>query len=1310
MLTRPAIFKHSTRPWPLLLAMLVLVASLVGERAAVEAQGERPPRVISVTTAVTANSATITFTTDVEAEARIRYGQSAAYDLEFPIGGTFVAAVAGEFTKQLSLAGLNPGTTYHFTIETRRVGSTDTASTPDRTFTTASGAGGGAALTINDIGMDCIGANCRLSFSTSVDANVQVRWDTSPHGSFSDYVLGAAGEPAGFYSAALRSLDLTGLALGTTYHYMMQGTDRGGSTFLTGDLTFTTGADGDDRTFSTGACADGTPIGGCSRDGGYCEPGGVLVYRCDSICGFTCPVDQTCNDSGLCLVDPPLTGSPNQCNNSNCYTESGVFKAIAPAGCFRSWPRCNANTILKVRKDRSCNLWLSCETSLQTQPSSSAPAENLCLSLAACNSLGPNGQCNRFLPSGQCSNNPLRFCSTDADCEAGGSCNAVPADEPTRSLQDLQFSTPDQISQIANLSGNVIAGLDWDQVADVPVIRGNLPWQLMRQIGGVTQAKNGDLEYQPPNPDPWISAPPGEAPVAKLVVEFEDQDTSPNHVLKVDPAKDPDTDKYLPFSGAATGEFSAAPGEYYFAEARVRADAGSPQLRFQFGYEGYTKFVGNDDPFVASAAWQRVTIGPVKGLRGQTRFAVVCRDEEKCGPFWIDDVQIKPVLQVNTTPSYVTPTCRLYPKEDSPACDYVDKDGVQYSGWQGYCLEHDSVTGTCLSWWPADLIKGQSNIFGSETQAGYDGRSPLYLCLEAAGNNRGVVGEAGTQPYVVGKANYNVGRDFEAFCGGTRGVQYTIGQCCTTCIDGAQRGLDRITKVDASGPELNLHEDEITKVVWVPQPVPGEDVRLNPGFEIINNDKFRFSSRALPAAEADYWAHHYRVWRDTPPYDYPDEVQESANYIIWRWETDPAECRTHTNGNCVTARLFFDKNTREFKKYHLIVDDQTDGGDEEMLYRVYFYTRESCRAVAQVVDPDGNSEVFAERVKSNFIVPDLNYGLISDLTPFGGVLPPSEAGAEPETWPLLPVEFVNTTAFEFGQARGGSPYACNGNCQAVICSANHGFSCLKPDGTADAAAVNRCQTVLDVDGDGLPDGQCTGVIPPIASARGRQSVGAHDPTGVDPDLDRNYFAQERIRRLFVRSLGVWRWENNKYVLQPGPGWEPPDELCPVDPDVPSRRRRPSYPTDYCAVPPEADNAQFLSGTSKLATITGGSGVVGIKFNTAADAEQVPLKQIIIDWGDTQDTIAFPFAPRNDPSKPHIVSHVYIANPGNPACRGGAGGRVSCEFRIKIQVEDNWGWCNDATAGTKCHRTIDARTGRFDSSTWYDTDLTVRVES
>lgn len=124
---------------------------------------------------------------------------------------------------------------------------------------------------------------------------------------------------------------------------------------------------------------------------------------------------------------------------------------------------------------------------------------------------------------------------------------------------------------------------------------------------------------------------------------------------------------------------------------------------------------------------------------------------------------------------------------------------------------------------------------------------------------------------------------------------------------------------------------------------------------------------------------------------------------------------------------------------------------------------------------------------------------------------------------------------------------------------------------------------------------------------------------------------------------------------------------------------PSHPTsnalgvasaDYCAVKPTVFN---IVNVGKSALIDEGSQYT-LQFNTTVDEEQLPLAGITIKWGDGTETVDAPIkiAPRDDPSKPHVYSHVYH-------CQGTSG---VCEpYYIKIRVVDNWGWCSNGTDGS-----------------------------
>lgn len=1076
----------------------------------------------------------------------VLYGPTTAYQSSLPL--TTLSAASGIF----SLDNLSAATTYHFVIRLFGADPEPIAVTADRTFTTPTGSGDTSALIIERIRVDCVDRYCQVYFATSRSARVEVRWDTSSQGTFEAYADSVieAGYSSAFRAVRIPSTSQPDLVKNTTYHYRLRASaEVGGSQFTTGDLTLVTSNSPADHIFGTGECIDPVSnthvtIGTCFNKQ-FCTTDAVLVDDCTK-CGFTCPVGNTCRTTasgGRCEVDPALKkDAPTQCNKSTCFSDSGTFVTPAAAGCFASWPRCNANTILKVRKDRGCNLWLTCATSFQSETSSAAPAQNICLSLAACNGLNTKGQCNNYLPPGQCNNDPLRFCNSDVDCRNGGTCNLPSNDNPTRSLQDLTYKTPEQVTEIANLSGNVIAGLDWHNQGGSAVIQGLLPWQLMRQIGAKAVFNNGDFEYyNPPKTSNFRIVPFPDSGDATMEVKFEDINNSVNHVLEVKPVTErthgqcrttkdaegepvlcnPDKEDVgsspenncaagdtcelttipINYSGVATEQFSVSPNEYYFAEARVRAIGNAtPRLRAQFGYDGYTKFtatttvklcrdhntqtcnVDSDCPsgdicaapqkvitntyadFSADSAWQRVTIGPIRGMFNNARFAVVCADNSTCQDvsFQVDDIQVRPVLQVNTNPSYLTPSCRLYPKNDSPSCDYVDTNGVAYKGWRGYCLERDSQTGTCISWWPIDVIKGESDLFGAEQTAGYDGRVPLFLCAESRG---GYYDLNSPQQISIYDTDYlqMLRSSISAF--NTAGCKqwFFMNSCQPWWLRGSGvffgwKGAQTYTVPVTEALDKTIKASEL------------EYIQLN------TSGSPRYIG-PQPLTSSDCGAGPVGK-----PWTYCAKDPASAYY----WG----------------VTFNFNSTTQVLESITMFANFPQTWGSYQYVYP-YFFRTEQCTKLVQVVGPNGENRAFSSRVNSgSYSVPNLGYRLSKDYTPFGGAVQPGSTSTidpnDPATWGFaLNAEEANKgTSIDFPipyQSRAGTPYACQGKCPRFVCTTDRGNDCSTTTLIDTCHAKNYLAdgtTVTQPDADGVVvRGRCIGL-----QTTSLASAGACTPT------------------------------------------------------------------------------------------------------------------------------------------------------------------------------------------------------------------------
>ena len=170
-----------------------------------------------VSVSTTAVSATIAWTTSVAANSQVNYGTTTAY------GST--ASDANMLTNHsLTLNSLTCGTTYHYQI-TSVVGTGDTSTTTDATFTTAS------CPTISGVSVSTTAVSAALSWTTSVAANSQVNYGTTA-------TYGSAVTDPNLLTS--HSLNLTSLTCNTTYHFQITSAVSAGDSATTSDATFTT--------------------------------------------------------------------------------------------------------------------------------------------------------------------------------------------------------------------------------------------------------------------------------------------------------------------------------------------------------------------------------------------------------------------------------------------------------------------------------------------------------------------------------------------------------------------------------------------------------------------------------------------------------------------------------------------------------------------------------------------------------------------------------------------------------------------------------------------------------------------------------------------------------------------------------------------------------------------------------------------------------------------------------------------------------------------------------------------------------------
>jgi len=103
-----------------------------------------------------------------------------------------------------------------------------------------------------------------------------------------------------------------------------------------------------------------------------------------------------------------------------------------------------------------------------------------------------------------------------------------------------------------------------------------------------------------------------------------------------------------------------------------------------------------------------------------------------------------------------------------------------------------------------------------------------------------------------------------------------------------------------------------------------------------------------------------------------------------------------------------------------------------------------------------------------------------------------------------------------------------------------------------------------------------------------------------------------------------------------------------------------------------------------------NGFVNLTFNTKADANQLPLVMYAVEWGDGESTTVtgVEMRDRPNPDTPHSLYHLYSYWDLKAKASSGVAGidcstAGECRVRPKVQIKDNWGWCNKGTAINVC---------------------------
>jgi len=322
------------------------------------------------------------------------------------------------------------------------------------------------------------------------------------------------------------------------------------------------------------------------------------------------------------------------------------------------------------------------------------------------------------------------------------------------------------------------------------------------------------------------------------------------------------------------------------------------------------------------------------------------------------------------------------------------------------------------------------------------------------------------------------------------------------------------------------------------------------------------------------------------------------------------------------------------------------------LFRTKLYTT----TLVQTVSSVGQNKYWSSRVYkgSSYKVPNSNFSYDSDSAPFGSMVIPQPAN-NPYEWDGDSSKLNNQPIYYNTPASG-------------VARSGQAYSCIPSES-------DDCLYVVD---------------PSAQDYYPYKYFDISSRVGID--------GTSEIKRLFAQSYGVYTWsgteDDGRYVSTSTRDWSPPNTACNGTGLAP----RPAYPGDLCGVKPVVNNIKVNGVSSDI--IFNKNGFANLTFNTVIDGDQLPMVMYSVDWGDGEKTVVSGVEMRDRPNQdnPHSLYHLYSywdlkakANRGVPGVNCSIPGE--CKVQPRIQIKDNWGWCND---GLNCKDWI-----------WFNKYITVR---
>lgn len=972
-----------------------------------------------------------------------------------------------------------------------------------------------------------------------------------------------------------------------------------------------------------------------------------------SMCQKVCAYIQggKCSFTGEpCTMDAQCGGGGEVCAGQSAFDTACVGDAdCAPVGgkCFRisdlpfgisSMPN-DSNTVIKVRRDRECSKWLECVQSDSVWDENKSEWFSSCSGFGTCTELDAAGAVKGCSDTGWTEVPFRRYTeeeyvtrSTTWHGEEWTGYTILGA-YPVQFLSSVDI-TGDKSGVCRDYSGNLLDALCNDSEADCGQGAFCDKSYIATNRVGVVPPDNPDCERD--EDCPGYDGERGQCVGGHCVYDFYGGKLDDDNMLNA-PSCRGFPEKDSPFmSSVNDGEFDEASGQSFgkktaFAGAYVCTKDNFCECaytRYKYG-GGTSRFLSWLDP---EYNFSKICIG------GENDGAE-CADADACG--------------------------------ESGSCQKKTEETFAM-GWYGFCVDYDmsfNINGSqdqyaCNLWLPRDKLSGAPDRFNMFPEAGWVGATDswddsehLWYCTEAEGNAYGddnsyrVKIAEGNEVWWPACSGSDVcpreDTNLKGFAGDFKKSELASIDVILTYSEDAHFYLERDNPTEWLGGSSNIPEE----------PDGCEDHDMDP------------CDTELRAGIS--------------PYDVSASGKNCRHWLVDEGADAEGECGGGAK-NCIGAKAKFTDSKLSSVRAISCWDDAAGKDSYDVPVLAYAEMRERCNTFASMNDPGKEFNMFP--------LTDRMYQAMSSPQDGQSGLPPYELKTE---YPLIgnedisPFGHSSKTGSSLGdtllpvyETEGGSPY------WRRVFVENEGYQTNWGD-------------ISDVAG-----------IPFACEGPCGRAIASDQGSGVTSE------AVRQLKKLFAKSWGTQEWGGGEY--QPGDSatYDARADLTANDTLVPKVIAVDPLKctSGGCEEGPEGMtvNDKYLPGSEVCGE--GGSVTVIIRYYGYAHKDHMPIRRKIFDFGDNSSAVASGGFYKNhrgivdagDPGKGTLCDgsewgrtsascdtryfeekKTYVCSEGIgsglPAC-GLAGeypctrGDGACVFKPRVQLLDNWGFCNGSCSG------------------------------